>query len=78
MLLVFIGKYTSMLSIKALILQVSLHLHNELKAIDTLLAATAEKKLLHESLQRNCHFAHPENLLRAMLGDNETTNGAKL
>ena len=62
---------------KSSILQAPMHLQDELNSINALVSTSVEKKLLHDSLQRNCYFSHPENLLLAMLGDNESTVRAR-
>jgi len=59
------------------ILQAPMHVCDELNSINALVSEPAEKKLLHESLQRNCYPAHPENLLLAMLGDDDSSIRAR-
>ena len=53
------------------------HLFDEIKAIDSLSFEPDIVAVLRKRIQRNCYFAHPENLLLAMLADEECNIRAK-
>ena len=45
-------------------------LFQEIQSQKTLFKDSEELQVLQQSVQQNCYFAHPENVLLAMLGDN--------
>lgn len=52
-------------------------LFQEVQSQKTLFKDSEELQVLQQSVQQNCYFAHPENVLLAMLGDNEKIVRAK-